>query len=89
MIDFLRIDTQMGLTFSGIALVTDDLAKKERVTHSARKAYDTVVRLKQGVPMTEVEADSLNRNLTRLRGELESLGEMFLDRLVVENKSAP
>jgi len=81
MIDFLKIDTQMGLTFSGIALVTDNLVKRERVTRSARKAYDTVVRLKQGFPMTEVDADTLDRNFGRLRSELESLGEVLLDHL--------
>lgn len=75
MSDFLRIDTQLGLTFSGMALVTNDLAKRERVTRSARKAYDTVVRLKQEFWLTELDADSLDSNLGRLRSELESLGE--------------
>lgn len=81
MIDFLKIDTQMGLTFSGLALATDDSATRERVIRSARKAYDTVVRLKQGIPLTEVETNSLDRKLGRLRSELESLGETFSDRL--------
>jgi predicted RNase H-like nuclease (RuvC/YqgF family) len=77
MFDFLRVDTKMGLTFSGIAQLTDDVATRERLTRSARKAYDTIVRLKKSLSLTEVEADILDRDLRRLRSELESLGEAF------------
>lgn len=79
MSDFLKVDSEMGLTFSGMALVTDDLRKRERITRSARKAYDTVLRLKPGVPLTKVDADRLDRNLRRLRSELETLGETFFE----------
>ena len=77
MIDFLKIDTQLGLTFSGIALLTDDLPRRERVTLSARKAYETVLKLKRGVALSAVDADSFDRNLGRLRRELETLGQTF------------
>jgi hypothetical protein len=77
MADFLRIDTEMGLTFSGIALVAENQQKRIRTTQVARTAYDTITRLKQTVLMTELEADKLNRNLRRLRCELEVLGETF------------
>jgi hypothetical protein len=77
MADFLRIDTEMGLTFSGIALVAEDQQKRIRTTQVARTAYDTITRLKQTVLMTELEADKLNGNLRRLRCELEVLGETF------------
>lgn len=77
MINFLRIDTQTGLIFSGIALGTDDLEKKERTTRMARKAYDTVLRLKLGIGLTDADNHRLQRSLERLKGKLEMLGERF------------
>lgn len=58
--DFLRIDAQLALTFSGIALSTADLAKRERTIKIARKAYDTVLRLKPGVRMTHDTEERLS-----------------------------
>jgi hypothetical protein len=77
MVDFLRIDTQTGLIFSGIALGTRDLEKKRRTTRIARNAYDTVVRLKIGIALTERENSTLQQGLERLKDELEILGEHF------------
>lgn len=77
MADFLRIDAEMGLTFSGIALVADNQRKRIRTTQVARTAYDSITRLKPRVRLTEVEADKLDGNLLRLRRELEMLGEVF------------
>lgn len=75
--DFLCIDAQMALTFSSIALNTRDLQRRERTTRAARRAYDTIQRLRTGVSMTAVDTEKLNQDLTRLKTELERLGENF------------
>lgn len=75
--DFLRIDSQIALTFCGIALATDDWEKRTRTTRLARRAYDTIIRLRLNIELTNVEADKLDRNLQRLKSELTTLGEKF------------
>lgn len=77
MADFLRIDTETGLTFSGIALYTDSLQKRERTIREARKAFDTVIRLRRLVVLPESDSEVLERKLHRLKTELESLGQNF------------
>jgi len=77
MAEFLRVDSEMGLTFSGLALYTDDLNKRNRATEAARKAFDTVTRLKIDVSLTDAQSETLERNLLRLRSELERLGQHF------------
>jgi hypothetical protein len=75
--DFLRIDSEVGLTFSGIALGATDKETRKRTTQIARRAYDTILRLRDRVVLTEAEELKLDRNLLRLRGELQSLGQAF------------
>ena len=75
--DFLQIDSEIGLTFSGIALAANDDEKRRRTTRSARKAYDSIERLRNGVELTDTEQAELDRNLLRLKRELQSLGETF------------
>ena len=75
--DFLKIDIAMGLTFSGIALRTQDSAKERRNRESARKAYDTVLKLMERVTLTRDDARILAHNLQRLKSELVSLGDVF------------
>ena len=75
--DFLRIDSQVGLTLSGIALGAIDKEKRRRTASAARKAYDTIARLRQYVVLTDTEEAKLDRHLLRLKGELQSLGQTF------------
>jgi hypothetical protein len=75
--DFLRIDSAMALTFANIALTTRDKVRRERATKAARRAYNTIVRLMDGVWLKPSDAQTLKENLTRLQGELETLGETF------------
>ena len=75
--DFLQIDSDIALTFAGIALTTKDEKKKQRTTHAARRAYDTIVRLREGVDLTDAENAKLDRALLRLKSELQMLGETF------------
>jgi hypothetical protein len=75
--DFLKVDLETALTFTGIALQTDSDAKKKRNQQSARKAYDTVIRLMHNVNPDEGDARVLRTNLKRLKSELKMLGEVF------------
>ena len=84
--DFLRIDSEVGLTFSGIALGATDEATKRRTSTVARKAYDTVARLRGCIILTAVEEATLDRNLLRLKSELQSLGQVFDERSVVTDQ---
>ena len=76
-VDFLKVDLKTALTFSEVALKTDDPVKRRRNCNAARKAYDTILRLMPKVALTEAEADLLTDNLARLKSELQSLGETF------------
>jgi hypothetical protein len=75
--DFLRIDSEIGLTYSGMALGTSDAEKKSRATHFARQAYDAVEVRRLNVGLTDEEKDTLNFNMARLKGELRRLGQSF------------
>lgn len=70
---FLRIDAQVGLTFSGIALSTTNLAKRARTAMVARTAYDTIQRQRAYARLTDVDEEHLARDLRRLEIELEVL----------------
>lgn len=76
-VDFLKVDVETALTFSGIALQTDNSVKKERNQRSARKAYDSVLKLAEKVDLTDQDVQTLSRNLARLKSELQTLGEVF------------
>lgn len=73
--EFLKVDLQTALTFTGIALRTTSGEKKQRNLRAARKAYDSIGRLLQKTELEEAEAHELNRDLQRLRAELIDLGE--------------
>jgi hypothetical protein len=73
--DFLKIDLQTALTFSGIALQTTDPAKKQRTTRTARRAYDVITRFLQRTSLTREDARLVAHNLEKLRYELRELGE--------------
>ena len=73
--DFLRIDSEVALTFSGIALAATDTETKTRTSLAARRAYDTIARLKWRIKLTDAERDRLDVNLARVRTELQRLGQ--------------
>lgn len=73
--DFLRIDSETALTFSAIALDTRDSEKRIRATRTARKAYNSIMRLSKNIEFTEAERQKLDANLQRLKDELQRLGE--------------
>lgn len=75
--DFLQIDSQMALTFSGMALRETGMTKRQRTTTIARKAYDTITWLRESIDLTVEETAKLDVNMERLKYELQSLGELF------------
>jgi len=75
--EFLKLDLELGLTFSGIALQAQDSERRARTRQLSRKAYDTVLRLMHRVKLTDEDAQSLARNLIRLKCDLVMLGEIL------------
>jgi len=72
--NFLQIDSEIALTFAGIALETRNQDKRARTVQTAQNAYDTITRLRRGIRLTDAESDKLDANLRRLRTELLKLG---------------
>ena len=75
--NFLLIDSEIALTFSGIAFQTSKSEKKRHMTQTPRKAYDTIMRLRKNLDLSEAERSKLDANLLRLKDELQRLGESF------------
>ena len=75
--DFLRIDSEVALTFSGIALAATDETTKRRTTLAALTAYNSIARLRGNIELTVAERDKLDANLQRVKTELQSLGQIL------------
>jgi hypothetical protein len=75
--DFLRIDAETALTFSQMALEADNPEKRDRNHQNARKAYDTIMRLRQKVVFTPAQEESMNQKMAELKRDLIKLGEKF------------
>lgn len=75
--DFLKVDVATALTFAHNALTADDPFKKARNQKSARKAYDTVLRMSQKISLTDEDANELKAGLQQLKANLAKLGEVF------------
>jgi hypothetical protein len=73
--EFLKVDVATALTFADTALSTDDPDKRQRNRKSARKAYDTVLRMAQKVTLREHDAQELKDGLQKLNAKLRQLGE--------------
>ena len=75
--EFLRADIATGRTLVEAALSSDDPEKKRRNQKSARKAYDTVVRMLKKITPNDADVQELNAGLQRLKADLVELGEVF------------
>ena len=73
--DFLQIDSEIALTLAGIALETANEERRRRMILTARRAFETIMRLRKDVVLSDAEGDKLDFNLQRLKGELQSLGQ--------------
>jgi hypothetical protein len=78
-LDFLKAELDTGFTLADIALESEDPDKIGRNRKNARLAYDTVVRTKERVLLTEEQLQSVLRSLKQLRKKLQKLGEEFGD----------
>jgi hypothetical protein len=77
-IEFLKIDVETALTFSSVALQSnDDAAKRKRNRENARRGYDTILHLLKKVALDTEDAEFMSSRLRRLKSELERLGETF------------
>jgi len=73
--DFLKVDVQTALTFTGAALTTNDPEKKSRNTRNAKKAYYTIERFSERVTYDDAEKAYMSEMMARLKKDLEQLGE--------------
>ncbi len=74
-VDFLYTEAEVGLTFAEIALASKDPDKQKGAIVNARKAYDTIGRLRKAVQLTAEQDARLDKTLLRLKQQLELLGE--------------
>ena len=75
--EFLKVDVVTGLTFAKAALDSRDEDKKLRNQKSARKAYDTIVRMLNKITPSDADAQQLHESLHQLKNHLIQLGETF------------
>ena len=76
-VNFLQIDSEIALTFANLALTASNPEKKKRTTHTARRAFDAIMRLREDTDLEDADKDKLEANLRRLKSELQSLGQRF------------
>ena len=74
---FLQVDAEVALTFVGMALKARSPEKRDRQADAARKAYDTIMRLRQKFDLSEPQRDKLDASLRRLKSELHELQKKF------------
>ena len=74
--EFLKVEVETGLTFANIAL-SEEPGSQERIKNqsNARKAYQTVLRLRDRVEKPEATSRSIQNGLDQLRSALIKLGE--------------
>jgi len=75
--DFLQIDSEIGLTFSGIARDATGEERRRRMILAAQRAFDTIMQLRKDVVLSDAEGDKLDFNLLRLKSELQFLGQII------------
>ena len=76
-VDALRAGLVAGLTFSSVALQTNDPVKRGLNREQARKTYITLKDKLGEVYLSLEDEEKLTHLIQRLKSELESLGELF------------
>jgi hypothetical protein len=77
-LDFLRTDLAIALTTTNIAATAaEGSEKRQRNTRNARRAYDTILRLRERLVTTSGETKELDDKLLDLEVALARLGEVF------------
>lgn len=75
LVDFLKIDLALGLTFAGAAQKSRNSPRKLRNQENARKVFDTIMRFRHHAHPDRQDAEEISENLERLRSALRKLGE--------------
>ncbi len=77
-VEFLRIDLETALTLTRIAQRAGaGSIKRQRTVRKARRAYDTVVKMRSSCACSDAEGLRIDKKIRRLRTELLRLGETF------------
>lgn len=74
---FLLVDVEVALTLSGMALNARSSENRQRQYDSARKAYETIKRLRRDLHLDEAERKKLNSKLQHLKSDLQKLEKAF------------
>ncbi len=74
-LSFLRTELETGLSFSHVALSTEDSEKVNRNTANARLAYDTALHFLERVALTPAESGELDVKFAQLKAALKKLGQ--------------
>ncbi len=74
---FLIAELRTGLTFANLALTPaeDNHAHIQRNRYNARKAYDSFLKFRVRVALSDADLAELEEMAARLRGALRQLGE--------------
>jgi hypothetical protein len=76
-VNFLLTDLDLALTFMDIAEVSRHEETVRRNHNSARKAYDTVVRLLEKLMPDVEQRQVIDANLAVLKARLQAVGQQF------------
>ena len=74
---FLLVDVDVALTLSEMALNARNRENKQRQYDSARKAYETINRLRRNLDLEQGEWEKLDAKLQRLKSDLQKLEKAF------------
>ena len=76
-VDFLRTELQTGLTFARVALSArpNDIDKIQRDTKNAREAYDSFLKFRERVSLSEDEKQEITEQAEKLKDALRKLGQ--------------
>ena len=75
--DFLMVDIDAGIAFARLAASHTDAETRTRNTKKARRAYDSVNRLRKRLSLSAGQQKGLDERRLNLRKVLKSLGEHF------------
>ena len=73
--EFLHAQVQTGITFAKLALDAGDNDKKERNIANALAAFQSIMRFRPDVILSDTEQQKLNRGVEELRRKLKQLGQ--------------
>jgi hypothetical protein len=76
-IEFLKVDLETGLTFATIARQASNDHGMQRNRRAARKSYNTVIKMMPKTDLSSQDQAWIEQGLSRLKTELERLGEIF------------